>query len=276
MPLINPRDLLRVAHSKACGVGAFNVDSVDMAWGVLAGAEAASSPVILQVTRDTLDIWGWNQITGALTSAARSASVGVALHLDHCSDISSIRRAVDLGFTSVMYDGSVLPLEENTSRTCEVISLVRQSDVMVEAELGHVARAGEPDAWEAVTAPQDAVQFVKATDVHALAVAIGTYHGKRVDDDSIRYEVLRAIRKSVECPLVLHGSSGVSDSALRKIVSNGISKVNIGSELRVLWWKALEGNQGRKPREALSSARDAIATYVAKKLQVLGSDAITG
>lgn len=218
MPLINPRRILQAAHNEARAVGAFNVDSIDMAWGVLAGAEAMSSPVILQVTRDTLDIWGWNRFADVLINAATNASINVGLHLDHCSDVGSIQRAVELGFTSVMYDGSVLPLEENASRTSEVIRLVRPSDVMVEAELGHVARDGEPNDWEAVTNPQDAVRFVRATEIQALAIAIGTYHGKRVDDESICYEVLAETRRRVECPLVLHGSSGVSDAALGKIV----------------------------------------------------------
>ncbi len=276
MPLINPMKLLQAAHEKACAVGAFNVDSLDMAWGVLAGAEAISAPVMLQVTRDTLDIWGWDRLASVLVNAARTASVEVGLHLDHCSDIASIRRAVDVGFTSIMYDGSVLSLEENTSNTCEVMNLLRHSDVMVEAELGHVARVGEPSSWEAVTNPQDAFQFSIETEVHALAVAIGTYHGQPADQQGIRYDVLRAIRKNSRCPLVLHGSSGVSDSVLRTLASEGISKVNIGTELRVIWWKALEAHRGSKPREALASARDAIANYVTVKLQVLGSDKIMG
>ena len=250
-------------------MGAFNVDSVDMLFGVIDGAEAAGAPIIIQVTTDTLNEWGWSRFSAAIRQQAEGARVDIGLHLDHCKSVDKIRRAIDVGFTSVMYDGSILSLDENILNTQAVVSFAKSGRVMVEAELGHVARGGEPSEWEAVTQPADAEKFFRYTEVDVLAVAIGTQHAQHVDEGHIRYDALDAIRKTVPCPLVLHGSSGVPDPVLLRLVAKGISKVNIGTELRTIWWRTVQNMNGKKPREVLSGASRAIGSYVENKIRLL-------
>lgn len=272
MALVNPRSLVRTAYQKGQAVGAFNVDSLDMAVGVVDGAEAAGRGAMIQVTVDTLNIWGWEWFAGALTRLLETANVDLGLHLDHAKRLADIQRAIAVGFTSVMFDGSTLAFNDNVRLTDEVVQLSRGREVMVEAELGHVGRDGEPGEWEAVTDPETARHFLAATEVDMLAVAIGTRHGQQVGATHMRLDVLSAIHERVGCPLVLHGSSGVPDSVLAKVVPLGVGKVNVGTELRRIWWQSVERSQGEKTRKALRLAADNIADYVQKKVQVLSGE----
>ncbi len=269
MAVVNPASLIRMAFEHHYAIAAYNVDSVDMAMAVVRGGEAAKVPILLQVTVDTLNAWGWERITQMVYSLGSSSEIPIGLHLDHCKVIENIFRAIDLGFTSVMYDGSTLEMELNIQNTLKVVDYARLHNVMVEAELGHVGREGEPPEWQSVTSVEEASEFYAQTRVDCLAVAIGTQHGKKIGEDNIRFDRIRDIRRDVAVPLVLHGSSGVSNDILCKLVPFGISKVNIGTELRTIWWQRLLENQTRKPREALSLMCQAIMDYVNEKSQLL-------
>ncbi len=274
MALVNPRSLVEEAYKQGQAIGAFNVDSLDMAVGVVAGAEAVDQGAIIQVTVDTLNTWGWEWFAGALTRLLDTAHVDLGLHLDHAKHLADIQHAIGVGFTSVMFDGSTLAFNDNVRLTDEVVQVSRGQEVMVEAELGHVGRDGEPGEWEAVTDPETARHFLAATEVDMLAVAIGTRHGHQVGATHMRLDVLQAIHEHVGCPLVLHGSSGVPDSLLAQVVPMGIGKVNVGTELRRIWWQSVERSQGEKTRKALRLAADNIAGYVQKKIQVLSGKAL--
>ncbi len=269
MSLINPKEAVAQAYATGRAVGAFNVDSLDMQAGVIDGAIAGGSPIIIQVTSDTLDLWGWARFTGLLIKEAENAEVSVGLHLDHSTRLDDILKAIDLGFTSVMYDGSVLPVHENIKNTRTIVEMAHKHGVMVEAELGHVGRSGEPPDWEAVTTASEALEFFEATEVDSLAVAIGTRHGKLTHPDRVNFKALEEIKTLVTCPLVLHGASGVPDELLGKIIVLGISKVNIGTELRRIWWRSVDQARGAKTRLALHEASRAIARYVEHKIRVL-------
>lgn len=269
MSLVNPSQAMVQAYASNRALGAFNVDSLDMQAGVIDGALAAKYPIIIQVTADTLDLWGWTRFTGLLRKQAEDAEVLVGLHLDHSTRIEDIARAIDLGFTSVMYDGSILPVDENIQNTREVVALAHRHGVMVEAELGHVSRSGEPPEWEAVTTPKEAQDFFEGTEVDSLAVAIGTRHGKSTQPESVNFEALEKIKAAIPCPLVLHGASGVPDALLGKIIALGVSKVNIGTELRRIWWRSIDQARSSKTRVALHEASQGIAHYVEHKIRVL-------
>jgi fructose-bisphosphate aldolase class II len=265
MALLNPTELIRAAFESHNAIGAYNVDSVDMATGVIRGAEIGSSPIILQVTVDTLNIWGWTQFSHNLEELANLSNISVGFHLDHCRSVEDIIKAVDYGFTSVMYDGSILPMKENIENTQRVLEYGHRHNVMVEAELGHVGRRGEPSAWTSVTSMEEVSEFYSHAPVDCLAVAIGTQHGQQSAEDNIRYDRIQEIHNAVDVPLVLHGSSGVANNILQKLIPLGVSKVNIGTELRVIWWRFIKENMKTKPREALSLASDRIAQYVTEK-----------
>lgn len=265
----NPLKSILAARDNRGAVGAFNVDSTDMLYGVMDGAEKANRPVIVQVTQDTLDIWGWHRAFHVLMDVANDTRLEVAIHLDHAKDVAVIQRALDMGVASVMYDGSMLPMDENIAHTRKVVQLAQKFSAMVEAEMGHVGRHGEEKSWESLTLPEEAKRFYEATGVDCLAVAIGTKHGQQRSADMINIPRLREIHQMVPIPLVLHGSSGVDDEMLQQLTENGVGKVNIGTELRRIWWQEIGRHPEAKPREVLSRSRDRIADYVAKKLDVL-------
>lgn len=265
----NPLKFILDARENRGAVGAFNVDSVDMLYGVLDGAEQANRPTIVQLTQDTLDIWGWKRAFQVLRAVLDDARLEVAIHLDHAKDVDVIKRALDMGVKSVMYDGSMLSMDQNISHTQKVVELGQKFSAMVEAEIGHVGRKGEEQSWESLTLPEDAKRFCDATGVDCLAVAIGTKHGQQRDADMINIQRLREIHQMVPLPLVLHGSSGVDDEMLQQLAENGVGKVNIGTQLRRIWWQEISRHPEAKPREVLSRSRDRIANYVATKLDVL-------
>ena len=269
MAIVNPASLIHTAFENHYAIAAYNVDSPDMAMAVVRGGEAANVPILIQITVDTLNTWGWERLTQMVYSLGNSSEIPMGLHLDHCKQVQDVFRAIDLGFTSVMYDGSTLEMALNIQNTLQVVDYARLHNVMVEAELGHVGREGEPSEWRSVTSVEEASEFYAKTRVDCLAVAIGTEHGKQIDEDHIRFDRIRDIHREVPVPLVLHGSSGVPNDILCKLLSFGISKVNIGTELRTLWWKCLLENQTRKPREALSIMSKTLRDYVNEKSRLL-------
>ena len=269
MAVVNPASLIHTAFENRYAIAAYNVDSLDMAMAVVRGGEAAKVPILIQITVDTLNTWGWERLTHMVCNLGASSEIPMGLHLDHCKQVKDVFRAIDLGFTSVMYDGSTLDMALNIQNTLKVVDYARLHNVMIEAELGHVGREGEPLEWRTVTSVEEASEFYAETHVDCLAVAIGTEHGKQVDEDHIRFDRIRDIHREVPVPLVLHGSSGVPNDILCKLLSFGISKVNIGTELRTLWWKCLLENQTRKPREALSTMSKTLRDYVNEKSRLL-------
>jgi fructose/tagatose bisphosphate aldolase len=183
----------------------------------------------------------------------------VALLLDHAKHIPLITRAVDLGFQAVMYDGSALPLAENIANTQAVSGYARGRGCFVEGEVGHVARDGEPAEWEHLTAVDEALAYWNAVEIDALAVAVGSRHGHYRSAQDINVERVGAIYEAVAAPLVLHGGSGLPAELFHDVIHRGVAKVNIGTELRRVWWATMDASRAKKPREALLAAREAVA-----------------
>lgn len=265
MSFAKPHVFMNRAWHRGFPVCGFNVDSFEMAKGVIEGIEQAGIPSFVQVTPATLDLWGWDLFYGALELLVRNASVEVGLHLDHASDMEALRRAWRIGFTSVMYDGSMSPLDKNILQTMAVVTEAHAQGVFVEAEVGHVGRDGEGVA-ESLTRVEDAVRFAKETGVDALAVAVGTKHGHVRGPGHLRFDRVREIRSGVEVPLVLHGASRLTLPTLHQMVAAGVTKINLGTELRNIWWQAIEQAHGEKPRVALARAVISVRAFVAKTL----------
>ena len=231
MSLANMRDLLMAARAENRAVGAFSVSSIDMICGVVRAAEETNTPVILQVAQVRLPHSPLHVIGPAMLSAARHARVPVAVHLDHGTTEDCIREALELGFSSVMFDGSRLPMAENIARTREVIRMAEKYGAAVEAEIGVV---GKTESGEALTAqcadPEDAVRFVQETGVDALAVAIGNAHGVYEGTPELRFDVLERMQgRCGNCAFVLHGGTGISDSDFRRAIGLGMNKINIAT-----------------------------------------------
>lgn len=231
MPLCRMRELLSMAAQKGCAVGSFSVGNLEMVLGAIRAAEEKNTPVILQVAEVRLPHSPLALLGPMMIGAARTAKVPVAVHLDHGLTLPILRQALDLGFTSVMFDGSKLPLMENVARTREVVELARRYGADVEAELGRVG--GSEDGTEqngcVCTDPQEAESFCRETGVDALAVAIGNAHGHYRAVPQLRFDVLEEIARRVQTPLVLHGGTGITPAGFQRCARAGIRKINIAT-----------------------------------------------
>lgn len=231
MTLVKMKEILEHAETHNYGVGAFSVSNMETVMGVIRAAEELRSPAILQIAEVRLKHSPLNLIGPMMVSAAKSASVPIAVHFDHGLTKEKIHEALELGFTSVMYDGSHHALEENIAETKKIVELARSYGATVEAEIGQVGGSedGSVDLEVLVTSVEDAKNFAEETSVDALAIAIGNAHGVYKGDPVLHFNRLEEIDKIVETPLVLHGGSGISEEDFRKCISNGIRKINVAT-----------------------------------------------
>lgn len=231
MSIVKMKDLLIQAAKENRGCGAFSVGNMEMVKGAIQAAEELDTPIILQIAEVRLKHSPLAMMGPMMVQAAREAKVDVAVHLDHGQTLETLKKALELGFTSVMFDGSTLPFEENISRTIAAKNLADEYGATVEAELGLVGGSedGKSDHGIRCTDPEDAVVFCEKTGVDALAVAIGNAHGDYPVAPQLAFDVLEEIHNRVDIPLVLHGGSGITDKDFQRAISLGIRKVNIAT-----------------------------------------------
>lgn len=229
--LVNMRDLLQNAQKGNYAVGSFSVANMEMVLGVLQAADELNAPVILQIAEVRLKQSPLELIGPLMVAAAKNAKTPVAVHFDHGKTKEKISQALELGFTSVMFDGSHLPLEENISQTLDIIKAAREYGASVEAEIGCVGGSedGSEDIAINCTKPEDAVRFAEETGVDALAIAIGNAHGNYKSTPKLRFDILEECARLVSAPLVLHGGTGISPEDFVKCSKTGIKKINIAT-----------------------------------------------
>ncbi|WP_018653263.1 class II fructose-bisphosphate aldolase [Actinomadura flavalba] len=279
MPLVTTGALL-AAH---WAVGAFNAVQLDHLTAIIDGAARAGRPVVVQISENTVRYHGGvAPLLAAAVAAASAAPVPVAVHLDHVTSADLVRAAVELGAGSVMFDASTLPYGENVAATAEVAAWCHERGVWVEAELGEVGGKDGVHAPGARTRPAEAVAYVAATGVDALAVAVGTSHAMLTRDAVLDLGLIAALAADVPVPLVLHGSSGVPDRLLTAAVAAGMRKINIATQLNKVFTAAVRDALAADPalvdtRGYLRPARAAMAAEAARLLGVLadGEDART-
>ena len=244
--LVTMSEMLADAREKKYAVPAFDVSNYEMIKAVIDVCEEEKSPAMFMCLKPDLDNRGLGFMAAMIKEAAKSYSVPVCMHLDHVTDFEDIKQAIDAGFTSVMYDGSVLPFAQNAENTKKVVDLAHAHGVSVEAELGHVGDAiagtgedallGNTSAQEenpddGLTEPLEVEKFIEITNVDALAVAVGTAHGVYRSTPTLRLDRLDEINKISKVPLVLHGGSGTPDDQVQQAIALGITKINIFSEV---------------------------------------------
>ena len=261
-------------------VGAFNVHCLEMVPAMVKAAEDLNVPIILQTSLGTAEYIGFEPLIAAVKALAEKSPVNVALHMDHCKDIAALKRAIDLGYSSVMYDGSALPLEENIKNTKEVVAYAHAHGVSVEGEVGSIGGAEDGvvvDKDAAMyTKPADALRFASETGVDALAVSIGTTHGQYKSKAKINYELLEELKSKLGATgLVLHGGTGVSDEDMRRCVREGMKKINVGTELNKSYievvsktFTADDVTPLTSLRKLLGPANERIAAIVAEKAKL--------
>lgn len=265
-------------------VGAFNVHCFEMVPAMVKAAADLNVPIILQTSLGTAEYIGFEPLIAAVKALAENVPVNVALHMDHCKDIDALKRAIDLGYSSVMYDGSSLPIEENIKNTKEVVAYAHAHGVSVEGEVGSIGGAEDGvvvDKDAAMyTKPEDALYFASEAGVDALAVSIGTTHGQYKSKAKINYELLEELKEKLgDTGLVLHGGTGVSDEDMRKCVREGMKKINVGTELNKSYIEVVSKTftaEGVTPltslRGLLGPANDRIAAIVTEKASLFKLD----
>lgn len=231
MALVTMKQLLKQAAAENRGCGAFSVGNMEMVKGAVMAAEELQTPIILQIAQVRLKHSPLHLMGPMMIQAAKEAKVDIAVHLDHGLTMDTVLQALELGFTSVMFDGSSLPFEENIRQVSEVVKTAAKYGATVEAELGVVGGSedGSTDHGIRCTDPAEAETFVKETSIDALAVAIGNAHGNYPVAPRLAFDVLEEIHRRVDIPLVLHGGSGISDEDFQRAISLGIRKVNIAT-----------------------------------------------
>ena len=310
MPLVTTKEMFEKAYAGHYAIGAFNINNMEIIQGVVRAAKSQNSAVILQVSKSALEYANPLYLKAMVDAAVAETGIDIALHLDHGPNLETVKKCIDAGFTSVMFDGSHYDYEENVAKTKEVVEYAHSRGVVVEAELGQLAGVEDDvnvDAANATyTDPDQAVDFVKRTGVDSLAIAIGTSHGayKFKGDAKIDFERLEKITAKLEeagfhnYPLVLHGASSVDQESvetcnkygakingakgmpaemLREAAKMGICKINIDTDLRLAMTAAMRKSFAEKPeafdpRGYCGAAREYIQEIVTRKIETaLGS-----
>lgn len=276
MPLARTADLVARARSAGYAVGAINVICLEHVEATVTGAERAGLPVILQISENCVAFRGGRvaPLAAACAAVAAASPADVALHLDHVQDPALLDAADGLGFSSVMFDGSALPYARNVEATRDAAGWGHARGLWVEAELGEIGGKDGAHAPGARTDPAEAADFVSATGVDALAVAVGSSHAMVSRTAVLDHDLVRRLAAAVPVPLVLHGSSGVPDDELRRAVAAGLVKINVGTALNVALTRAVRQRLDADPalvdpRRYLGPAREAMAAVVAGVLTTL-------
>lgn len=246
--LVNLNEVLKKAQKGKYAVGLFNTTDTDMLQSVIEAAEESNSPVILGTAEVLLPYGELKLIAPSVIAAAKRAKVPVVVHYDHGLTFDRCIEALKLGFSSIMFDGSAKPYEQNIAETREMVKIAHAFGATVEGEIGHVGEAAKEDnlLTDMYTTPKEAKAYLEATGVDALAVAIGSAHGVYKKKPMLNIERLKEISGAVKVPLVLHGGSGLSDDDLKNTIRNGIAKVNIFTDLCLAGERAMKDGEEKK------------------------------
>lgn len=275
--LVNMTDLLTAAAAGSYIIPGFNVFGLDEAWEVMKAAEQEKSPVILMTNKDMVSRYPVELLGNMLKKIAQLSSCPVCVHLDHTYDESIIYRAMESGYTSVMFDGSQLSLKENISRTLKVSRVAHNKGISVEGEIGSVPYPDDkPDIKDEKTSPAQAAEYAEQSQVDAVAVAVGNIHKLKTPTARIDFKLLKEIEELVKTPLVVHGTSGISQSDMAKLIYTRVAKCNIGTLLRQAWGHNLRDefmkDQAAFDRLTLTKRPlESIGMKVVEKLRELGT-----
>lgn len=233
--LVNLKEILQIAEAKKIAIGSFNTPNLESIQAVIGAAEQLDVPVIIMHAEVHEEISPLQVMGKVMVQCAKDAKVPVCVHLDHGEHLDYLNKALEIGFTSVMYDGSALPYEENVANTCIAVSLAHKKGASVEGEIGTLGKrelgyreegSKEDEPKQVYTDPMDAERFVKETGIDALACSFGTAHGLYLTKPKLDMRVLDEVKRRVNVPLVMHGGSGVSDADYRTVIQKGVRKIN--------------------------------------------------
>lgn len=279
--LVHIKDLVKQAKGRGYAIGAFNVHNFESILGVAQAAVEANSPAIIQVSESAIRYMGLKPVTHLVSTVAKNvaAKVPIALHLDHGSSFDIVFECIHAGFTSVHIDASNLPLDENIKLTQQVVKMAHLKRVWVQGEVGAIVGSHGDITSRLDVIPlaklNEVIKFVKEAKVDTIAAAVGTAHGRHVNE-RVDYSLLKDIKSHVKIPFVLHGASGVSDNKLKKAIKMGVNIINIGTDLKVAFCRTLiaaclKNRSETDPRNLLKPTIAAVQKTAALKMKLFGS-----
>lgn len=277
--LCNTKDMLLNAFNNKYAICQFNINNLEWAKYILEECEKNLSPVILGVSESAVKyMGGYNTVSMMITGMMLdlNITIPVALHLDHGSSVESCKKAIDAGFTSVMIDSSIYELDENIKIVNEVCDYARIYDVSVEAEIGNIVSDEKKVSSTSLATKEDSIKLYNSTKIDSLAPSIGSIHGICKESPKLDFDRTKEISKSLNIPLVLHGGTGISDEDIKKIIECGISKININTELQVVWSNGIKeyiknNNDVYDPRKIISSGEENMKKAISDKLHLVDS-----
>lgn len=280
MPLVSMNKFLPQAKAERFAVGQFNMNNLEYVQAIIEAGKEEKSPLIFGASEGAIRYMGLANVVALAKVAAEESGLPVALHLDHGSSFEMVMKCIQAGFSSVMFDGSQYPLEENIRLTKKVVEAAHAVGVSVEGELGTIGGVEDDlvvdDEDATIANPDEAIRFWKETQVDAMAIAVGTAHGMYKGEPHIRYDVIEKVSREIEAPIVLHGGSGVPDESIQKAISKGVGKINVNTENQVASTDVVRKLLAEQPdlidpRKYLGPAREAIKEVVKGKMRLFGS-----
>jgi fructose-bisphosphate aldolase class II len=281
MPLVSMNEFLPKAKAGKFAVGQFNMNNLEFAQAIMEAAMELKSPFIYGVSEGALKYMGIEFTVAMAEAAAKKSGVPIALHLDHGSSFEVAMKCIRAGFSSVMFDGSHHPYEENIKLTKEIVKAAHAMGVSVEGELGTIGGVEDDISVEEEHAnlakPEEAIRFYEETGVDALAIAVGTAHGMYSGEPNIHYDIIEKVSAAIPVPIVLHGGSGVPDEMIRKSIQAGVGKINVNTENQVAMTETIREVLAKDakvydPRKYLTPARKAMVEIVKSKILLFGSN----
>jgi len=283
MAFVTTKEMLKEAQKGRYGIGAFNANNMEIIQAIIETAEEEKAPVILQASQGAIKYAELDMIVAMVKTVAEKANIPVALHLDHGTDYYQNIKCLRAGFTSLMYDGSKLPFDENVEMTKKVVEMAHACGIPVEAELGQIGKMGDSDepgvalekVKESMAVPEEALKFVELTEIDFLAAAVGTIHGCRTPFAKLDIPRIERIRELTGVPLVLHGASGANDEEVKKGIAAGICKINIDTRIRMKFTEKMReiiktNPEEIDPRKILGPAKDAAKEIIRDRIRVFG------
>lgn len=280
MSLVSMNAFLPQAKEKKFAVGQFNMNNLEFAQAAVEAAIIERSPFIYGVSEGALRYMGIEFTVAMAEAAAKKSGLPIALHLDHGSSFEVAMQCIRAGFSSIMFDGSHYPYEENVRLTKEIVKVAHAMGVSVEGELGTIGGVEDDlsvdEADAKLADPEEAIRYYEETGVDCLAIAVGTAHGMYAGEPNIRFDIIEEVTKAIPVPVVLHGGSGVPDEMIQRAIKAGVGKINVNTENQVACTQAIRDvlNNDSKvidPRKYLTPGRDAMIEVIRSKMQLFGS-----
>lgn len=267
---INVANELKKARAGGYAIGAFNTSNLEVTKAICKAASKFDAPILIQTTPSAIEYAGLKQIFDIVTNEIKANNIKAAIHLDHGKDFDIVKKAIDIGYTSVMFDGSTFPFDENVLMTSKVVNYAHARGVSVEAEIGVIGHeeGGAVSGQSVMSMPDQVKNFVQLTGVDSVAVSVGNQHGAPAGE-KVDFKVLESIYTVIDIPLVMHGASGLSDGDIRDAICLGVAKFNIDTNIKVAFSSAIEGSKESDYRKANTEGMEEVEKVVAKYIELL-------